>query len=263
MSKVAFLSVADRGGNTSAVWATAMAMAYKQGKSVRVCYSGENHSIKRYIGQDDDDSAIDVTRSISQVSKLLQARAIGPEELSNYCRKVGPQLELMDTFDPSLSEQEMSEILTFVYERSTVDFTLCDLAYGIHDPISQSILKASDAVIICTEPSVASLELVRQLMEKHKSPKWENIKVGLMVCNFEEEIMPLKKCAALAGFPMRTTCKLHHNPYIRRGCNNQDIQSVFVSAFEKDPRVVELRTDMKEITELLLAYKQEKSHWED
>lgn len=258
--KVAILPMDTRGGVTVCTWAMAMGMAYKQSKNVRVCFSGENPAIKRYIGK--DETSQDKTRSISQVSKLLQAHAIAPEELSNYCIKVGPNLELMDSWSEVLTTDEMDEILTFVYARSVADFTICDLGYSWDDPVTQSILKASDVIVFLANASWSSLTRVKDALEHQKKLFGDATKL-LLVNRYNDAIWPVKECARQAGFSMRDTCKLHYNPYIEKGCNGQDLQSVILHAFEYDPRVVQLRQDIKEITQFLLSLNAEKTHWED
>ena len=76
--KIAVVSPADRCGATVATLMMGYTMAYTQGRTVRLCYTGENRAIKRYVGRDSTDR--DVTRTISQVSKLLEAHAIPPED---------------------------------------------------------------------------------------------------------------------------------------------------------------------------------------
>ena len=95
--KIAVVSPADRCGATVATLMMGYTMAYTQGRTVRLCYTGENRAIKRYVGRDSTDR--DVTRTISQVSKLLEAHAIPPEDLGDYCLKMGTNIDLMDSRD--------------------------------------------------------------------------------------------------------------------------------------------------------------------
>lgn len=235
-------------------------MAYKQQRNVRVCYAGTNNSIKRYLGREEMEQ--DKTRSISQVSKLLQARAITPDELTNYAMKIGPNLELMDSWSENLTTDEMNEILTFVYSRSSSDVTVCDMGSNISGVTERSLIEQSDVVIFVATPSAPVLENLREMREKDKR-LFSGCRQALLVNMYDAGIAPLKWCAQTAGFSLRDTCKLHWNPYITKGCNIQDLQSVILTAYEKDPRVVELYMDMKEVTLFLMSINSEKSRWED
>lgn len=258
--RVAIIPTDPRAGVTVTALGLSMALAYKQSKTVRICYTGENPAIKRYVGKDEAD--VDKTRSISQVSKLLQAHAISVEEISNYCVKFGPNLELLDSWSEVLTQSEMEEILNFVYERSMSDYTICDVGYDLDDPLTRSVVKNSDVVAMVSDTSWASLTSVKEMMASNE-PLFREKKVVLVVNRYDPAIAPLKWCAQTAGFAMRNTCKLHYNPYIEKGCNTQDLQSVILRAFESDPRVIELRQDLKELTQYLMSINSEKMRWED
>lgn len=260
--KVAFIPMVPHSGNTCATLLTSMALAYKQAKGVRVCFTGENRDITKYMGRDEDEK--DVTRSITQVAKLLQARAISADELSNYCVKLGPNLELMDSYAEALTTGEMQDIMSFVFERSTTDITICDCADDYRDPLTQAVLGKCDVVVYVCDPSYKSLHRV---VEFRESPEFKALSKDarqmLLVSEFDPVIKPLKQAAAEAGMTLRDTCKIRYNPYIAKGCERRDLHSVAVSVFEKDWRVLELYRDLLEITQFLLSATGEKIRWEE
>lgn len=258
--KVAVLPMAQRGGVTCVSLLTAMGLAFKQGKTTRLCFTGDNPAIKRYIGV--DSTKADVTRSISQVSKLLQAHAISPEELTNYSIKIDTNLELLDSYSPALTDEEMNDILSFVYSRSSTDYTICDLAYGWDDPMSQAVLAEADVTMFVCEPDWASLSRVVDFKESN-ARLWNNTQPLLVVNRYDAAIRPLKVMSREAGVPLRNTCKIHNNPYIARSCWAHDLKSCAISSYEHDPRVIELAQDVREITQFLLSLNQEKNRWED
>lgn len=258
--KIAMLSMADRCGATAASLLIGYAMAYKQQHTVRLCYTGQNSALLRYAGKDDGFGR-DRTRSISQVSKLLNSRALKPEELGDYCVRLGANFDLMDSWEESLTEDEMMDILTFCFNRSTSDFTICDIAYAIDDPTTKQMLDVSDAIVCVSEPSKSSLSAVHTAIEQQKfNPETP---LMLLVARYDDAIAPLKWCASQAGISLRRTCKIHNNPYITRGCNGMDLEGVARAILDKDPRVVELRNDLKECTQFLLSLNNEKNRWED
>lgn len=260
--RVAVISTADRGGATAATLLIGYALAYKCKEKVRLCYTGYNEAIKKYAGRGRDDR--DATRTISQVSKLLQAHAIAPEELGDYCMKLGPNYELMDSTDEALTEEETTELLNYVYTRSTSDFILCDVAGMLDEEATQSILNSSDAIILISEASAASLDQAHEMVQEDKLfPK--DVPTMLLITRYHEQIAPLKWCANKAGVKMRHTCKLHFSPYIVRGCNNMDLESVARAIFDRDPRVIELNNDLKECVQFLLTINSpgQKVRWEE
>lgn len=258
--KVAVVSMADRAGATCATLLIGYAMAYKQVRTTRLCYTGQNSAILKYPGRDDG-TGKDRTRSITQVAKLLTSRALKPAELGDYCINLGPNIDLMDSWEESLTEDEMMDILTFCFDRSTTDFTFCDIAYALDDPTTQRMIEVSDAIICVSEMSKASLSAAHEAIEKKKFP--EDKPVMLLVNRFDPTINSLKWCANQAGTKLRYTCKIHYNPYITRGCNGTDIEGVARAVMDKDPRVISLHQDLKECTQFLLSLNNEKNRWED
>jgi len=247
--KVAVVSPASRCGATTATLLMSYAIANTQGRTVRLCYTGENVALKRYVGRDTDTH--DATMTISQVSKLLEAKAIAPESLSDYCTKIGTNIDIMDSWDESLTEEEITSLLTFTFSRNTTDYIFCDMAQEIDDPVAKCMLDACDAVVVVTEPSRASLSEVRVMQE---SENWPSDKpCMLLIAKYNEAIDSVSNLAKQAQFKMRATCKIHYNPLITKFCNAGQLDTMLPYIIRKDPRVVELNNDLKECTQFFLS----------
>ena len=256
--KIAIVSPAGRCGATVSTLLMAYAVAYTQGRTARLCYTGVNRALKRYVGKDAHER--DATRTISQVSKLLEAHAIAPEELGDYCTKLGANIDLMDSWDESLTEEEVTSLLVFAFTKNTADYIFCDLAHGIDDPISQEVLKECDVIIVVSEPSWASLTDVQEMQD---SAFWPKDKPRmLLIAKYSEEIDAVKRLADNAKFKLRTTCKIHYNPLITKYCNSGQLDTVVPYILQKDPRVIELNNDLKECTQFILSLEGAKIKWE-
>lgn len=256
--KIAVVSPAGRSGATVATLLMGYAMAYTQGRTVRLCYTGENYAIKRYVGRDTAER--DATRTISQVSKLLEAHAIPPEDLGDYCLKMGTNIDLMDSWDTALTEEEVTSLLVFTFSRNVADYIFCDLAYDIEDDTSQAVLQACDAVVVVTEPSKASLAYIREMQESEYWPK--DKPCMLLVSKYDKDIDSLDNLAKQAQFKKRTTCKIHYNPLITKYCNSGQLDTIVPYIIQRDPRVVELNADLKECTQFFLSIQNTKIKWE-
>lgn len=256
--KIAVVSPAGRCGATVATLLMGYALAYTQGRTVRLCYTGANMAIKRYVGR--ATTEVDATRSISQVSKLLEAHAISAEDLGDYCIKLGTNIDLMDSWNESLTEDEVTELLVFTFSKNVTDYIFCDLAYDVDDVTSQAVLKVCDAVVVVSEPSKASLEAVQAVQESKNWPKGKPCM--LLVSKYDHDIDHLDKMAAMAKFKKRATCKIHYNPLITRCCNLGQLDTVIPYVIRKDPRVVELNIDLKECVQFFLSLQEAKIKWE-
>lgn len=256
--KIAVVSPADRCGATVATLLMGYTMAYTQGRTVRLCYTGENSAIKRYVGR--DSIKRDATRTISQVSKLLEAHAIPPEDLGDYCLKMGTNIDVMDSWDNSLTEEEVTSLLVFTFSRNVADYIFCDLAYDITDSTSQAVLQTCDAMVVVSEPSKSSLTIIQEMQSSDCWPKGKPCM--LLIAKYDENIDHLDTLAKLAQFKKRTTCKIHYNPLITKYCNKGQLDTVIPYIMKKDPRVIELNTDLKECTQFFLSLQDAKIKWE-
>lgn len=256
--KIAVFSPMSRSGLTAATLLMGYTIAFSQGRTVRLCYTGDNQAIKRYSGTDTMEQ--DATRTISQVSKLLEAHAIKPADLGDYCVNLGPNIDIMYSWDPSLTEDEVTSLLQFTFAKTETDFTFCDLAYDLDDPSSKAILEECDALVAVTEPSYDSLRMIKDIKESHSWPK--DKPCALLISKYHEEIGSVKNLAKIAGFKLRNTCKLHFNPYIVESCNSGTLDTMTQFVLRKDPRVVELNSDLKECTQFFLSLSKSKIKWE-
>lgn len=254
--KIAVISTVDRCGSTVATLLMGYAIASTQGRTVRLCYTGMNNAIKRYVGKEVER---DATCTISQVSKLLEANAIEPDSLSDYCIKLGTNIDLMDSYDPSLKEDEVASLLTFTFSRNTADYILCDIYGDLEDSITQNVLKVCDAVIIVTEPSYASLAKVRVLQESEVWPK--DTACMLLVAKYAPGIAPLKELAKQAQYKLRGCCKIHYNPLITKLCNTGQLDTILYYILNKDVRVLELNNDIRECLSYLMSIDNSKLKW--
>lgn len=256
--KIAVISAADRCGATASTLLIAQALASTQGCSSRICYTGENLALKRYLGKDALEH--DATRTISQVSKLLEAKAIAPDALGDYCTPMCDGVDIMDTWDSGLTEEEVVALLTFTFSKSTADYTICDITHHICNPVSQQLLGVCDMVIIVSEPSRSSLMHVRELKENASIPG--DVPVMLLVPKYNEEIAAIDTLAKEAQFSKRATCKLHYNPLLVKYCNSGQLDTVIPYILQKDPRVVELNNDLKECIQFILSTQGTRLKWE-
>lgn len=254
--KVAVISTADRCGATVSTLLLGYTIANTQGKTVRICYTGMNNALKRYVGKDLER---DATCTISQVSKLLEANAIEPGSLGDYCTPLGSNIDLMDSWDSSLTEEEMTSLLTFTFTRNVADYILCDVAGDLTEPVTQAVLDVCDAVIIVSEPSHTSLARVRSLQESKVWPK--DTPCMLLIAKYADAIDSVKSLVKQAQYKMRMSCKLHYNPLIVKLCNTGKLDTILYYIINRDPRVVELNNDLKECLAYLFSIDNTKLKW--
>ena len=173
---------------------------------------------------------------------------------------VATNIDLMDSWDSSLTEEEVTSLLVFTFSRNVADYIFCDLAYGIEDDTSQAVLQESDAVVIVSEPSKSCLDRIRIMQESEYWPK--DKKCMLLIAKYDKDIDSVDNLAKMAQFTKRTTCKIHYNPLITKYCNSGQLDTVIPYIIQHDPRVIEFNMDMKECIQFFLSIQNAKIKWE-
>ena len=255
--RIGIISPYHHAGVTTVALMLGQCIASTQAASVCLTYTGENQSIKRYIGIND---VQDATRSISQVVKLLNANAIQPGDLGDYTIKLGTNLELMDTYSNSITPEESADVLSYVLEHIQRDVVICDISSELDSPETQAIFDKCDQVIMVIEPSTRNIEAGRMWLESSYWPK--KLHTMLLVNKYSPEIMPLSEAAKTVGIKMRDTCKLHYHPLIMKESNKQVLDTVMPFIIARDYRVIELNSDLKECVQFLFSNMSLKTRWE-
>lgn len=255
--KIGIVSPLYKTGITSYALLLGYALAYTQSDSVFLTYSGDKTDIKDYVGYTDD---ADITRSIEQAVKLLQADAISAKDINQFTCKLGKNLNLLDTADGSISVNETTELLTYVMTHVTDDVVLCDISSAFSDRGIPALVESCDIILAVSDPSVSSLKMVREMMETEKCLKEKTC--GLVINKYDPNVAPMTKLAKIAGFSMRNTLKLHYNPFIIEGCNKHNLDSVIPYILKKDPRVIELNNDLQEAAQFCYSFFNKKVKWE-
>jgi cellulose biosynthesis protein BcsQ len=246
--KVAVISPIKRSGITTSTLLIGYTLAATQGTSVCITYTGKNSDVRLFNGIEDSE---DITRSISQVARLLEARAIGPENLPEYCIKLASNIDLMDTDSEAITDEESIDIMSFVYRNIPREFVFCDINTELYEDTTQAILKESDAVILVVTPSFKVIEAAGTYLASDFLPKDKPIL--LLINMYDTRIAPVAELAKLAGMKMRSTCKIRYNPLIIENCNKGTLDTMIPYIIQKDPRVIELNVDLKECVEFLYA----------
>ena len=255
--KISVISPIKHSGTTMVSLFLGQALAVTQGVNVMLTYSGMSRRICEYASV----SALeDKTCSISQVVKLMEARAISPEDLFDYSLGVCTNLHIMDTADPTLTEEDGTKLMTYVFDNIPSDVTICDVSGEIFDETTQQIFSTSDIVVIVIQPDTHSYEMLRKWKESEFWPKKKDVMV--VVNRYDEEIAALREISKRIGVAHVNVCKLHYSPYITKYANSRDSLTIVPFAVQKDPRVIELNNDLKEMCQYVISSMEGRFKWE-
>lgn len=255
--RIGLLSPSHHAGVTTASLMLGYTIAQSQSKEVCLTYTGEKSDIKDYVGIVGND---DVTCSISQVMKLLEANAISKNDISEYCTKMGPNCELLDSGNGTINNDEAMNLLSFVFKTVPKDFVLCDISSDLSDDITQALIKECDILIMVTTPDSKALNAANEWLNSDYWPK--DKPTMLLVNRYDPEIMALSEIAKRVGIPFRNTCKISYNPWITKTCITGKLDTMVPFILARDPRVIELNVDLKECLTFVFSHNMMKIKWE-
>lgn len=256
--RVAVISPLNRSGCSVITTVLAQAAALTQDMKTMVTYTSRQRTLPVYLNLEGFLS--DRTRSISQVVKLLQARAISADELDEFAIRVAANFYLMDTVSNTISDDEALMVQKFVYTNSKSDLTICDISEALDDPNAQELLEISDAMCLVLNPDYVSIEMLHLWRE---SEYWPKNKPYLVIINrYDDPIIGLRPYAKRCGIETKFVSKLHYNPFIVKACNENFLVDIVPYAYEKDIRLLNIRGDIKELMSWITNISGRKLVWD-
>ena len=258
--KIAVLSPAHKQGGTCLSALLACAFAQTQDKSVCLTYTGTNKELSQYLGLSSE--YVDKTRTASQIAELLKVNAIKPDNLADYCEKVGENLDLLKTEINYYDSVDSSRLMEFLVGSLSHDIVITDVTTDIYDDVTQRVIDKSDMIMLVTTQDYRVDDKLKAWME---SKHFEAIKKkgALLVVNKFTPVVGNLKHYNKMGFKNNRMGKLHYNPYIIRMANDGKLYDIMKFIVNKDGRVIELNQDIKEILQVICANAGFKPKWQD
>lgn len=252
------LSPVQRSGLSVATYMLAGTLAGTQDLQACMLYTSPDKSLANFCGA--ESATEDKTRSVSQVLKLVEAKALKPEELRDYSIKVSTNLYLMDTISQTISPADSMKVASYVYGSIDSDLAIVDVSESIAEDMAQKMIGLSDCVGIVLNPDMKSVIKLQQWRDSQFWPKDKEI--FYIIQNYDENIVAVREFCKKADIRVKSTCKLHHNPYVAKYVNMGLLQNVVPLTYTKDFRLTNLRGDMKEIVSYLNSVMHFRMKWE-
>lgn len=256
--RIALFSPCRGAGTTTLSTIIAYVLAYTQTFDTVLTYAGVSKDALSYTSIPIEE---DPTRSITQVSKLLTANVIAADDLIDYSIQMEKNVRFFNTYETTITPAEAVRILSYIYGEIKADAVVLDIQRKMDDPLTTDLLQMSDIIFAVVPPVYKDLERLQTFLSS-SILKDKKGSIGLIVNNYDPLVAPLSALAAKAGFPMRATCKVHYNPWVTQGTNKGTLDKVIPFILRKDPRVVALNQDLKEIVQFILSPSGSKPRWD-
>lgn len=257
--RIAVISPMTRSGASVVTTVLAQAAALTQDLKTVITYTSPSRTLPIYL--DVERQVEDKTRSISQVVKLLQADAISVDELDEYALKLDTNCYMMDTVSESITQEEALTVQKYVFTNVKADIVLCDISESLDEPTAQELISVANAVCFVLNPDETSIEAFRIWFESEYWPKDKDY--FIVINRYDDAIMGVRQYAKKCQVSVRNTCKLHYNPFIVKACNESFLKDIVPYACQnKDYRVIQLRSDIKELMSWCATISGNRLKWE-
>ena len=252
--KIAVISpVHGQTGNTVTSLFLAMSLALTQRKNVCLTHTDfSSTTIEEVLGLDLEE---DVTRSLSQVFKLLSSGTLLEKELADYAIHVMQGLDLYTSHNVVLEHDELVGFIEFLFNRMKIyHHIVIDVDTELKDKTSELCLSIADTVIITVSQNYHVLRMAKRLVQREDFKKLTKNKRILYVINrFNTDICKLADVAKQLGAKTKDIIIIHDNVFITRCYNAGMIEDVIKRVLLKDIRVLELYNDIRNACRILLG----------
>ena len=236
-------------GNTLTSILTGIGLADLKKKVFLSHTSPVSESFYTYLGLK---SFEDKTSTPTQLVKLIKQDAIKSDAISDYCKTVYDNLDVFTNDKPNFNAEDMLVLMQCVLTVLPYDFAVIDVDDNGSE-VSDYVLSKADIIVINLTQSV--MELNRFNAIKDKLMKQYQNKVIVLLCNqFSSTASKDKDVASKIGVKTKINV-LHRNAWLQWGCNNGKLIDMLKQIKGKDPRVVEIGSDISSLANALVKAK--------
>ena len=209
------------------------------GKTSMLLATEVNTPIPDYLGLE---GVNDPTRSVMQISKLVDAGSISDIDILDYAHQYSKNAYYINMADRSLEGVERMQVLKHLFARSPVDIVVCDNGFDIDSTETETLLEEADAYFIVIDMSAKALAYLENWAYSSTLNKYPNTFV--VINHYDETVASMRDFARKTPYTYNRLCKLHYNPWIRKCCFNGQLQTILPLSKQADPRVCNLSADV-------------------
>jgi MinD-like ATPase involved in chromosome partitioning or flagellar assembly len=249
MVRVVVYSPVRRQGSTTVSILLGAAIAHVSALKSCLTYTGTESGIyNQYLGIQ---SQIDRTKSINQMIRMMQARAVSKQDIGDYLQKLSPNLDLMHTSSETTNKEDSDQLLQYVFSKLPHDVVITDINAEPYEESTQKILSDADLVVIVVSQGMDVVNRLKLWRDSQFFPDPD--KVVYVVNGYDSHVSAIRDCCKLMGTKYNKVTKLSMNPYIRKQSNSGKLTSIINYALEKDIRVIELSADLRDLVLLVTS----------
>ena len=188
----------------------------------------------------------DPTRSVTQITKLLQQGSLRDKDILSYTDQYAPNAYVLNSVDKALDSIELTHIIETLLVREPTRYVTIDVSEDANTKLFEDIVDKSDIVFMVTDPSRRGFEKFKIWMQT-PSIRTNASKVFAVVNKFDPIIANVRAMASELQLPTSYVCTLHNNAWLPHCSWAQQMNTVIPQVLAYDPRVAELNNDLNEM----------------
>lgn len=188
----------------------------------------------------------DKTSTPSQIVKILKEGGLTGDEARDYCKQITDDLEAFTNQTTNFNQDDMNFMFRYIAKAFPHEHVIFDVD---DDNLEQcaAVIKLCDVIVLNLTQSVKELDEFRANKEKYMAVFGSKPMV-VVVNQFNSVCGSLQDVAKWMGIKKPNGwVVLHQNPWIRWATNKGKLNSLFNNILKKDPRVMELQSDLFKI----------------
>lgn len=255
--RVAIYSPVRRQGATTISVLLGAAMAKQRSFSTCITYTGtEVDSLNLYLNIQQRE---DMTKSLSQMVKLLEADIISSEDIKDYLFSVDTNLDLMHTANEHTNKEDSERLLSYILDNLPHDLIITDVNSEPYEATTQKVLDQADLVVVVISQSMDVVGRFRRWRESEYFP--DPSKVVYVINGYDSNVSAARDVAKKIGIKYTKVSKITMNPYVRKMSNSGKLTELLTPILNKDARVIELNTDLRDLCYLVAGNLGVKVNW--
>lgn len=191
-------------------------------------------------------SYVDKTSTPSQIVKILKEGGLTGDEARDYCKQVSDGLEAFTNQSSNFNQDDMNFMYRYIAKAFPHEHVIFDVD---DDAIEQctAVIKLCDVVVLNITQSIKELDNFRINREKYIE-MFGNKPIVVVINQFNSACGSMQDVAKWMGVKKPNGwVVLHFNPWIRWATNKGKLNSLFKNIQKKDPRVIEIHSDLFKI----------------
>lgn len=247
--KVAVYSPVRRQGCTTLSILLGSAIAQISNTKVCLTYTGtatDSYNIALGLDQVEDR-----TKSLTQVIRMLEANSITGKEINDYLTPLNDNLDIMQTSNDYITTEESDKLLTFVLNNLTHDLIITEINSEPYEDSTKAILSNADIIVVL-------LSQGKDIINKYNT--WKNselfpdpTKIVYAMNLYDPNVSALRDVTKIMGIKPNKIVKITNNPFIKKMSNNGSLHKLMPYIYNKDIRVVNLHSDIRDLCYLVMS----------